>query len=207
MKVEKVADKYEEIKKLVGGKEVLDLGCLKHSIEQKEREGKEWVHGVIKEHAKFVLGVDIEKKGIGELKKRGYNVIYGKVDEISFDIGKKFDVVFAGELIEHLDNLGIFLKNVKKHLKNGGLLGITTCNPYFFLRFVEIILRDEIYCNPDHTLWLEPRTISQLFRKNKWEIKDIFWIRRPKWYRIGGLPMRFRKYFHRGFMVIAQPIA
>jgi len=206
MKVEKVADKYEEIKKLVKNKEVLDLGCADHTIEQKERRGKEYVHDIIKKHAKSVLGVDIEKNAVRKLKKKGYDVVYGKVDEIGFNVGKKFDVVFAGELIEHLDNLGIFLKNAKKHLKKGGLLVITTPNPYFFLRFVEIISRDEIYCNQDHTLWLEPRTISQLLKKNKWEIKDIFWIRRPKWYRIGGLPMRFRKYFHFGFMVIAQPI-
>ena len=55
MKVDKVLDRYEETIKLVKGKEVLDLGCVDHSIKQMESRGEQWMHGIICKNAKYCL--------------------------------------------------------------------------------------------------------------------------------------------------------
>jgi len=33
----------------------------------------------------------------------------------------------------------------------------------------------------------------------------MFWVNEIKWYRIGGIPMKFRRYFNSEFIVIAKP--
>jgi 2-polyprenyl-3-methyl-5-hydroxy-6-metoxy-1,4-benzoquinol methylase len=206
MEIGSVSDKYKEIIKLVKNKEVLDLGCADHSIKQMERRGEKWIHKIIKDNAKYVLGVDANKTSVLELKKRGYNVMVAKVDEVGFGVKHKFDLIVAGHLIEHLDNMGIFLKNCKKHLKKNGKVILVVPNAFFIKRFIEIIFRDQVYCNPDHTMWQDPRTINSFLKKNNWKINRITWINDLKWYRIVGIPMRLRKYFHFEFIVIAQPI-
>jgi SAM-dependent methyltransferase len=51
---------------------------------------------------------------------------------MQFDLKEKFDVIIAGELIEHIENSGIFLENVKKHLNKGGIFFISTPNATSF---------------------------------------------------------------------------
>jgi SAM-dependent methyltransferase len=56
-----------------------------------------------------------------------HDYIYGDCQTLK--LPKKygdFDVVFAGELVEHLSNPGLFLENSRSWLKEGGLLIITT---------------------------------------------------------------------------------
>lgn len=58
-------------------------------------------------------------------------------------LGKKFDVIVAGELIEHLENIGVFLDNVRRHLRKGGVFFLTTPNTTSFRFFVWAVLGRE----------------------------------------------------------------
>jgi len=106
MKVGIVEDRLEVISKYAYGKRILDLGCVG------EGPSPSWLHFSLVQWGKEVLGVDIDKTKINRLRKLGYNVICGNAERIK--INKKFDVVIAGELIEHLSNPGLFLENIKK---------------------------------------------------------------------------------------------
>lgn len=75
-----------------------------------------------------VFGVDISTKA-GE-KVRAKNIIFKKAnlsEKIPFP-DRHFDLVFAGEIIEHLENPDQFLKEVNRVLKNKGYLVISTPN-------------------------------------------------------------------------------
>jgi len=79
---------------------------------------------LIRSHSKEYYGLDIEP---GADYKKDLNK--------PFNLNKKFDVIIAGELIEHLENTGIFLENVKRHLKKEGVFFLTTPNPTSFRFF------------------------------------------------------------------------
>ena len=54
----------------------------------------------------------------------------------NFDLGRTFDTVFAGELIEHLGNVDGFLSSARRHLEPGGQLVLTTPNVFYVGNFV-----------------------------------------------------------------------
>ena len=117
MKIQK-ADMYKIIKKHVTGQNVLDIGCV-GSVQGKTyfEKKKNWLHGFICQYAKNCVGVDIEEE-VKKLNEAGYTSVAGNAETI--DVGRKFDVIIASNLIEHLYNPGLFLDNVKRHLNAGG---------------------------------------------------------------------------------------
>lgn len=121
------------IKKYIRNKIVLDVGFLG---EDKNIEFSH-LHKFIMRYAKELWGLDVDKKRIESLKKRGYNVIYDDVQKLEnlSKLNKKFDVIVAGELIEHLENPGLFLDKIKRFLNPDGSLIITTPN-MFSLRYI-----------------------------------------------------------------------
>lgn len=52
-------------------------------------------------------------------------------------LGKKFDIIFAKDIIEHLPDDELFLRNMAKHLKDGGYLFLTTQNSLSLNYFME----------------------------------------------------------------------
>ena len=76
-----------------------------------------------------IVGLDLDEEGVEALKKRGYNAVCGDVHKV--DLDRKFDTIIAGEIIEHLDNPGQFLRNMFRHLKPGGRLVVSTPNPFY----------------------------------------------------------------------------
>src|SRR3989344_2076395 len=91
----------------IENKKVLDVGCVEHDIKNKNKE-RIWVHDFLRKHTKQVIGIDILKKDIDILRKQKYDVHFQNAESFHFD--EKFDVIFAGELIEHLSNPGVFLR-------------------------------------------------------------------------------------------------
>ena len=53
-----------------------------------------------------------------------------------FDLGRTFDTVFAGEIIEHLDDVHGFLASVRRHLNTDDRLVLTTPNVFYVANFI-----------------------------------------------------------------------
>ena len=102
------------IKPLIKNKAVLDLGNSWGDFKE-----------LIQANCKKYYGLDLEK---GSDYKADLNK--------PVNIKKKFDVIIAGELIEHIENTGIFLENVNRHLKPDGIFFLTTPNPTSFRFFI-----------------------------------------------------------------------
>ena len=60
-------DKIPWIRRFIAGKKVLDLGCVRHNIEETEKD--EWLHGIVIKEAASVIGVDYLEKEVEELIK------------------------------------------------------------------------------------------------------------------------------------------
>ena len=165
--------KIDLFKNYIHGKDVLDLGCIQHSW--KEYKSPTWLHRQLKKYSKSVTGVDYLKKDVKILNKKSYNIIYGNVE--NFDLKRKFDVLIAGDLIEHLSNFGNFLECCKKHMKKDSHLLITTPNAFsidtMLIRPLYILL-GKYGVNSEHTCWFDYITLSQLAKRHGFIVEDYY---------------------------------
>jgi SAM-dependent methyltransferase len=151
------------VSRAVAHKRVLDIGVVEHAA--RYFEAPAWRHGHIRSAAQYCLGVDILEPLVNELNARGFNVRC--VDATSdADLGERFDIVFIGDVIEHVDNATALLRFAGRHLAPGGRLLVSTPNPFsrkFFRRF----RREGIaLANLDHVSWITPTLALELGRRS-----------------------------------------
>ena len=75
-----------------------------------------------------VVGIDISKKALKKCKQRGIKCFCARIEEMPKKYLDHFDMVIAGDIIEHVFDTDIFLASVKAVLKKGGILLLTTPN-------------------------------------------------------------------------------
>ncbi len=120
MQVQRLRFAKKYIKK---GDAVLDIGC-----------GDGFMTNVLSESCKHVVGVDSSQTGISlanslvDASKADF--ILGSVNNLPFK-ENTFDVITLFEVIEHIPvtSLKDVIKEIKKVLKEGGVLIVTTPNP------------------------------------------------------------------------------
>lgn len=149
------------------GRRVLDLGCVQHN--QSNYYSRYWLHKAILSNAAHVVGLDLSKSGVEFLTSKGLDVHYA--DAQNFDLDQKFDVIVAGDIIEHLHDLSGFFGCCTKHLENDGRLIISTPNPWHWKFSVLSALHGgSIQVNAEHTCWFCPTTLSQLLERYAFEL-------------------------------------
>ena len=142
-------------------KDVLDLGCVQH--DPRLADTKLWLHKAICAVSDNVLGLDLYEVGVEILSEKGYNVVHGDAED--FDLGRVYDVIVAGDLIEHLSNFGRFLDSCVNHMGLDSKLLICTPNPWHWHRVIRAAYRD-VPVNGEHTCWMCPTTLSQLVKRH-----------------------------------------
>lgn len=125
------------------GKKVLDLGFLGEN----DKTNFSDLHKLVLKYSKKATGVDFHKKRIDKLKKEGYHVVCDDVMSLK-KINEVYDVIICGELIERVENIGLFLDNLKKKINKNGIIIITTPNMFSF----RYILRHVIF-NQETPYW------------------------------------------------------
>lgn len=165
------------------GKRVLDLGCIRHSADFALRDPN-WLHKKIKLVASEVVGVDYLSDEIRKLNACEYNIIFGDVTK-PLDVEGQFDVIIAGDLIEHLINFSGFFENCKRLLNANGILIISTPNPFYAELFHFLIFKKTFLINPEHVCWIDPQALSQLAERFGFYIEEAHYI--YNCFRIKGL--------------------
>ena len=111
--------RINKLLKLIGsGKNVLDLGCWDGSISE-----------IIKNNDNNVSGVEVSDVAIKKAREKGINVFDIDLNsDWQGSIKEKYDVILAGEIIEHIFDTDKFLQNIYGALKEGGCLVLSTPN-------------------------------------------------------------------------------
>ncbi len=106
---------------------ILDIGC-----------GGGIAAIALAQHGFAVTGVDASKRNISvaevqrkRLKLRNISFIASTVEELALTKQNSFDVICALEVIEHVENVELFLQSAWSMLKPGGLLFVSTINRTF----------------------------------------------------------------------------
>ena len=179
-------ERFEAIRKYIKDKEVLDCGCVEHEVyDDKPWWDYLWIHDKIVKEAKFCMGVDMEKEELKKLKEKGYNVRHADVE--TMELGRKFDVIVAGELIEHLGNPGSFLERSNAHLRKNGLIIITTPNVFSAGTVYRVLIGKTPEVNPQHVCYYDLKTLSILLERYGFEVQDVIMHQRPEAYKLNFL--------------------
>src|SRR5438128_450146 len=92
-------------------KRVLHVGCVDAGLLSDRLMTGAYLHGRLRAVAAELWGLDTDSEGVHQLRELGFqNVQEGSAEEPPAGLPRGyFDVIIAGEIIEHLRNAGRFL--------------------------------------------------------------------------------------------------
>ncbi len=99
---------------------ILDIGCGNGTLSLILKKAFE---------AKEEYGIEIAARAAEMARDKGVNVVCLNLNEVGFPFDNdSFDMIFAGEVIEHLHSTDYFLDEIYRVLRPGGCCIITTSN-------------------------------------------------------------------------------
>ncbi|MGI9534427.1 MAG: class I SAM-dependent methyltransferase [Thermodesulfobacteriota bacterium] len=131
-----------------------------------------------------VWGFDISPTGIEVINKL-YPHLSSKVavhdvfkEELPVYFPNKYDIVFSTEVIEHLYNPGLYLKNIYGLLKESGYLILSTpYHSYIKNLLISLSGKNDSHYNPNwvggHIKFFSKKTIEELLVENKFKIEKF----------------------------------
>ncbi len=100
------------------GRRVLDLGCRDGALSSAYADGND------------VVGVDADREALAEAEKLGIETRWADLDDALPFEDEAFDVVVAGELLEHLRDPRRLVDEVRRVLRPGGSFVASVPNAY-----------------------------------------------------------------------------
>tara|TARA_Y100000816_G_scaffold237878_1_gene183912 strand:- start:43 stop:771 length:729 start_codon:yes stop_codon:yes gene_type:complete len=151
--------------------EILDVGC-----------GGGLLSEPISRLGGKVTGIDASVKNIkmakihSKEKKLKINYICASPEKLK--IKKKFDIILNMEIVEHVEDVEIFLKHCSKFLKKNGLMFIATINKtlksyIFAIIGAEYILRWLPIGTHQWDKFVEPKKLIEFAKKNNLKLVNL----------------------------------
>ena len=129
-----------------------------------------------------VTGIDASNKNIliAKLhqKKSGVKINYYNTSPENFKIKKKFDIILNMEIVEHVEDIEIFIKESSKFLKKSGVMFIATLNKtlksyLFAIVGAEYVLKWLPIGTHDWDKFVKPEYLTKVCKKNSLLLKKI----------------------------------
>lgn len=148
------AERAELFRRLVGGPgaRVADLGCRYGALTRAYAEGND------------VVGVDVDKDALAEAAKLGIATQWADVEErLPFE-DATFDVVVAGELLEHIRDPGHLVGEAQRILVPGGRFVGSVPNAFRLLNRFRFLAGLPPERDPTHLHMYTPDDVRALLR-------------------------------------------
>ena len=139
-----------------------------------------------------VVGIDASEKNIKiakiHSKKNNLKISYHCASPENFKYKKKFDIILNMEIVEHVADVNLFLRESSKFLKTGGLMFIATLNKtlksyIFAILGAEYILRWLPIGTHDWNMFITPKELKQICKKNSLVLDEILGVKYNVLYR------------------------
>lgn len=207
------------IEDLCVGKKVLHLGCTNHPYTREAIDYDMLLHFKLEKIASGLYGFDYDQEGINALLEHGSrNIFRADLEKLGdVDLVETFDIIVAGEMIEHLNNPGLFLNGIKRFMKSDTILLITTINAYCGFRFLQYGLRGKSGVNepvhPDHVAYYSYSTLRLLLERHELHVEEFLFYdigseHRPhnRWYlnMINDICVRIAPQWSDGIIAICR---
>jgi SAM-dependent methyltransferase len=161
------------------GKRVLHLGCTNWPYTDDSIASGSLLHSLMRDRCSELFGIDADEAGLNLMRQSGFENLYAANLESleTCKLKEAFDVVVAGEMIEHLNNPGLFLGGVKRFLGPESTLLITTVNAYCFARALLYAFKgkggENEPVHPDHVAYYSYSTLRLLLNRHGFADPEI----------------------------------
>lgn len=168
-------NRVDHIQDLCRNKKVLHLGATDAPGTVEALKNNRLLHLQINQVAEYLVGLDINTQMIEWLAQNQNieNIEYGNIETPDDYPEDHFDIILAGEIMEHLSNPGKALDAIRKNMQSETRLIVTVPNAYSLKGFMRAIMGHELI-HPDHTLHHSPYTLKSLLERHGFVIESQF---------------------------------
>ena len=161
----------KEKSNFLDGIKILDIGC-----------GGGLISEPMARLGATVTGIDASEKNINianlHSKKGGLKINYFNTSPENFEVTDKFDVILNLEIVEHVDDINLYVKSCFKLLKKNGLMFTATLNRTFtsYVKAIigaEYILRWLPIGTHDWNKFIKPEELEKLLSQEKFSTIDL----------------------------------
>jgi 2-polyprenyl-3-methyl-5-hydroxy-6-metoxy-1,4-benzoquinol methylase len=196
------SDRLSPLLDLAKNRKVINIGCCGSDV----LANNTTVHGKIAAVASDCVGIDIFEEGANKLRHDGHNVFLANAESFELD-QNDFDLAILGDIIEHLANPGLALDRANMHLKLGGLVAVSTPNPFAISLTTQILRKAAYDVNSEHTLWFDPVMLCRIMERSGFEPIELIWTQDGETRRLAYYILKkLRRSFHETFIVVGRKV-
>ena len=151
-----------------------------------------------------VTGIDASEKNIKvaktHAKENNLNIRYLNTSPEKLEVNEKFDVILNLEIVEHVENVNLFLSSCNKLLKKNGIMFTATLNRTLtsYVKAIigaEYILRWLPIGTHDWNKFIKPEELEKLLSEEKFKTIDVKGLKfnpiTSKWKRSDDLSVNY----------------
>lgn len=189
--------KDEYILKKSKNKTVLHIGATDYPYHIVKYNKKELLHPKITTISKEIIGIDNNPESINYLKSKGISdIYYGDIINNKYSkevLVKKYDLILFPDVIEHLENPGLALRNIKQFMNKKTTLLLTTPNVWSY-KYILNHFRKTEFNHPDHCVWFSEGTLKKLLSDCGYKVINVNY---GKWGSSKDYPNWYGKVFQK----------
>ena len=172
------ADKAAYLNRRVRNQSVLHVGCSDYPITQQRLNNKTLLHAALCRNGKKVYGIDNSEEGIQILRDHGFDNV-ALMDAEAMNLKERYDLIVAGDVLEHMTNPGLFLARAADALEEQGTLVISVPNAFSFNVLKYAVTTGEP-THKDHTYFFSVKTLVELCRRFGFAPVALIFTSQPK---------------------------
>lgn len=157
--VKRIQNREVVFRPFLENKKVLHIGCTDYPI----FDAKNNLHIKISKYTSVLHGMDVDKDGLDVLNRHYAGTYFTDLnDSYKFE----YDTVLVPETIEHVENVGLFLKEISKVKAETFIItGPNAFNDYGVNEYDDKINIFTESIHPDHNCWFSPYTLKNAIEK------------------------------------------
>lgn len=166
--IKKIAKKRIDVYKKILKKKtfnILEIGC-----------GSAVISEGFSQNGVNYTGIELDRNMYNFAVSKSRNVIYGNF--LTTNINKKFDVLFASQVVEHMYDPNIFFKKCNEVLSKDGILHIDVPNDNSMISYLRKVHKNKKYYGvirpPYHMRAYASKSLKKLFLKHNFYNMKIF---------------------------------
>ena len=175
VRLEHFLSRVDFLREICRGKRVLHPGCSSGQFIQDRIDRSSLLHGILQKEAQDIYGVDLDSASLAVMRRLGFDNLYEgnaeRLDELSLD--ETFDIVLAGDLIEHVTRPGAMLDGIKRFMHpDTGRFVVSTPNA-FGLHFQMRRWMGNYSEHPEHVCFYSPETLQHLLERHGYGVQEM----------------------------------